>query len=54
VLDDRWRLVYRSIVSDEDPERYVLLVQYRVDLGPEMARSIVRGEQDIDAWGIHA
>src|SRR6266849_4405556 len=54
VLDERSRIVYRSIVSDEDSERYVLLVQYRFDLGPEIARPIVGGEQDIDAWRIHA
>jgi hypothetical protein len=48
VLDNGWRLVHRSIVSNENPERYVLLIQDGFDLGPEIARSIVSGEQDID------
>src|SRR5438477_6945518 len=49
VLDHRRRLVHRSIVSDQDAERHVLLAEYGIDLGPEIARSIVSGEQDVDA-----
>src|SRR2546429_7267855 len=31
VLDDRRRLVCRSVVPDEDPERHALLAQYGLD-----------------------